>query len=134
MSFSMPPRRRRQLAGGLRVQKRRPRRSARTGRGDDEAKAKHDSPARKRSIPGSGDAAWRLRLYLRVEAREVLYSFFVALGSSALEPVSGFAEVDFRASSVPATAAKVILRIGIALIRRERVIPERFFMFLLRVK
>jgi len=26
-------------------------------RGDDDAKAKHDSPARKRSIPGSGDDA-----------------------------------------------------------------------------
>jgi hypothetical protein len=30
---------------------------AREERGDDDAKAKHDSPARKRSISGSGDDA-----------------------------------------------------------------------------
>ena len=30
---------------------------AREERGDDKAKAKHDSPARKRSISGSGDDA-----------------------------------------------------------------------------
>ena len=62
MSFSMPP-----LGGvvvlapgGLRVQERQnPDREGRRGeeRGDDEAKAKHDSPARKRSISGSGDDA-----------------------------------------------------------------------------
>ena len=47
--------------GGLRVQEREaPDREGRRGeeRGDDdEAKAKHDSPARKRSISGSGDDA-----------------------------------------------------------------------------
>ena len=75
-----------------------------------------------------------VRLYLRVEAREVLPRTLVALGSGALEPVSGFAEVDFRAFSVPVTAAKVMLRSGNALIRRERVVPERFFMFLLIIK
>ena len=71
------------------------------------------------------------RLNSRVEAREGVCSILVALGSGALEPVSGFAEVDFRAFSIPVTAAKVALRIGIALIRRERVVPERFF---LRIK
>ena len=65
-------------------------------------------------------------LYLRVESREVLYSILVALGSGALVPVSGFAEVDFRAFSGLVTIAKGILRIGIALIRRERVVRERF--------
>ena len=46
--------------GGLRVQEREaPDREGRRGeeRGGDDAKAKHDSPARKRSIPGSDDAA-----------------------------------------------------------------------------
>ena len=142
MSFSMPP-----LGGGgvlapgeLRVQKREaPDREGRRGeaRRDDDAKAKRDSPARnlKRRISGSGDdAAYRLRLYSRVEGREVLYSSLVALGSGALEPVSGFAEVDFRAVSVPVTDAKVGLSIAISLIRRERVVPERFFKSLLRIK
>ena len=69
---------------------------------------------------------------MRVEAREVPCSFLVALGSGALEPVSGFAEVDFRAGSFVVPEAKVALRIGIALIRRERVVPERFFKFILR--
>ena len=44
--------------GGLRVQEREaPDREGRRGeeRGDDDAKAKHDAPARKRSISGSGD-------------------------------------------------------------------------------
>ena len=57
--------------GGLRVQERQnPDREGRRGeeRGDDDVKVKRDSPARKRSISGSGDdAAKRLRLYLRVE-------------------------------------------------------------------
>ena len=45
------------------------------GLGAQEREKPHDSPARKRSISGSGDdAALRVRLYLRVEAREVLYS------------------------------------------------------------
>ena len=62
MTFSMPP-----LGGGgvlapgeLRVQERQnPDREGRRGeeRGDDDAKAKHDSPARKRSISGSNDDA-----------------------------------------------------------------------------
>ena len=46
--------------GGLRVQKREaPDREGRRGeeRGDGDAKAKRDSPARKRSISGSGDDA-----------------------------------------------------------------------------
>ena len=46
--------------GGLGVEEREaPDREGRRGkeRGDDDAKAKHDSPARKRSIPGSGDEA-----------------------------------------------------------------------------
>ena len=68
------------------------------------------------------------------EVREARYSILVAFGSGALEPVSGFAEVDFRAFSVPVTAAKVELPVRIALIRRERVVPERFFESLLRVK
>ena len=62
------------------------------------------------------------------------YSILLALGSGALEPVSGFADVDFRACSIVVTAAEVILSIGIALIRRERVVPERFLMFLLSRK
>ena len=45
------------------------------------------------------------RLNSRVEAREGVCSILVALGSGALEPVSGFAEVDFRAFSVPVTKA-----------------------------
>ena len=61
---------------------------------------------------------------MRVEAREVLCSSLVALGSGAFEPVSGFAEVDFRACSIVVTAAEVILSRGIALIRRERVVPD----------
>ena len=80
--------------------------------GDDDAEAKRDSPARKRRISGSGDdfgvKIFRL-LYLRVEVREELYSILVALGSGALEPVPGFAEVDFRAFSVPVTHAKASL-------------------------
>ena len=80
-----------------------------------------------------GHARW-FRLYLRVEARETLYSFLEALGSGALEPVSGFAEVDFRAFSVPVKTAKIALRTCIALIRPEREVPERFFKFLLRMK
>ena len=46
--------------GGLRVQERQaPDREGRRGeeRGDDDAKTKHDSPARKRSNSGSGDDA-----------------------------------------------------------------------------
>ena len=70
----------------------------------------------------------------RVEARELTYGCLVALGSGALEPVSGFAEVDFRGFSVPVTTAKVILSKSIALIRREHKVPERFFNFLLRMK
>ena len=70
----------------------------------------------------------------RVEVREGLYSFLVALGSGALEPVPCFAEVDFRAVSVPVTNAKVGLPTRIALIRREREAPERFFKFLFRIK
>ena len=58
----------------------------------------------------------------------------MALGSGALEPVSGFAEVDFRAVSVHVTTAKVELSNGEALIRREREVPDRFFKFLLRMK
>ena len=80
-----------------------------------------------------GHARW-FRLYLRVEARETLYSFLEALGSGALEPVSGFAEVDFRAFSVPVAKAKVELSGGIALICREREVPERLFKFLVRMK
>ena len=38
--------------------------------------------------------------------REAFCSFLAALGSGALEPVSGFAEVDFRAFSVPVAKAK----------------------------
>ena len=88
--------------------------TAKVGRGeerdDDDAKAKHDSTARKRSISGSGDdAALRLGLCSRVELCEGLYSSLVALGSGALEQVSGFAEVDFRAFSVPVTHAKASL-------------------------
>ena len=76
-----------------------------------------------------------VRLYSsRVEAREGLYSCLVALGSGACEPVSGFAEVDFCAFSVPVANAKVILSRGKALICREREVPERFFKFLLRMK
>ena len=45
-------------------------------------------------------------LYSGVGVRETLYSFLVALGSGALEPVSGFAEVDLRACSVHVTHAK----------------------------
>ena len=71
---------------------------------------------------------------MRVEAREGLDSILVNLGSGALEPVSGFAEVDFRAFSFHVTEAKAILSRGIALIRREREVPERFFKFLLRMK
>ena len=60
------------------------------------------------SISGSGDdAAFSLRLYSSVEAREVLYSILVALGSGALEPVSGFAEVDFRAYSKKLVEVKI---------------------------
>ena len=79
--------------------------------GDDDAEAKRDSPARKRRISGSGDdfGVKTSRLYLRVEVREELYSILVALGSGALEPVPGFAEVDFRAFSVPVTHAKASL-------------------------
>ena len=69
-----------------------------------------------------------------VEAREVLYSFLAALGGGALEPVSGFVEVDFRAFSVLVTAAKASLCKSFALISRERVVLERFFMFLFRIK
>ena len=76
----------------------------------------------------------KVRLYSRVEAREVPCSFLVALGSGALEPVSGFAEVDFRAFSAPVTNAKVELSSGKALIRRERVVLERLFKSLLRMK
>ena len=71
---------------------------------------------------------------MRVEFREALYSSLEALGSGALEPVSGFAEVDLRACSVPVTHANPVLRTGKALIRREGVVSERFFMFLLRIK
>ena len=72
---------------------------------------------------------------MRVEEREVRYSTLVALGSGALEPVSGFAEVDFRAcSGVHVIAAKIDLSTGMALIRRERVVTERFFKSLLRMK
>ena len=60
MSFSMPSRRRVLAPGGLRVQERQaPDREGRRGgeRGDDDAEAEHDSPARKRSVPGSGNDA-----------------------------------------------------------------------------
>jgi hypothetical protein len=59
-SFSMPPSAAssasRQVGFALREA---PDREGRRGeeRGGDDAKAKHDSPARKRSIPGSGDDA-----------------------------------------------------------------------------
>ena len=75
-----------------------------------------------------------VRLYSGVEFRETRYSFLVALGSGALEPAPGFAEVDFRAFSGLVTNAKVGLPTFMALIRRERVVPERFFMFLLIIK
>ena len=60
MSFSMPPSAAssssRQAGFALRQN---PGREGRRGeeRGGDDAKAKHDSPARKRSISGSGDGA-----------------------------------------------------------------------------
>ena len=60
-------------------------------------------------------------LYSRVKVREGIYSSLVALGSGALEPASGHAEVDFRAVSVLVTAAKAKLPSDMALIRRERV-------------
>ena len=139
MSFSMPPRRRVLAPGGLRVQERQNSdREGRRGeeRGDDEAEAKHDSPAAQAPHLGLGRrrGVKIVRLYSRVEAREALYSILVALGSGALEPVSGFAEVDFRAFSVPVTHANVELSRGIALICREREVPDRLFKFLLRMK
>ena len=91
------------------------------------AQAQHPGLGRRRGVK-------IVKLYLRVEAREVLYSFLVALGSGALEPVSGFAEVDFRAFSVPVANAKVILSRGKALICREREVPDRFFKSLLKIK
>jgi hypothetical protein len=61
MSFSMPPKwRRRRACGGHRVQERQnPDREGRRGEEcrDDDAKAKRESPARKRSIQGSSDDA-----------------------------------------------------------------------------
>ena len=54
----------------------------------------------------------QLHVLVRVEVREELDSILVALGSGALEPVSGFAEVDFRACSVPVTRAKARLSTG----------------------
>ena len=58
MSFSIPPLGgvARLAPGGLRVQERQnPDREGR--RGEERGDAKHDSPARKRSISGSGDDA-----------------------------------------------------------------------------
>ena len=60
MSFSMPPSAASSSLRGRRVQERQnPDREGRRGeeRGDDYAKAKRDSPTRKRSISGSGDDA-----------------------------------------------------------------------------
>ena len=58
----------------------------------------------------------------------------VALGSGAPVPVFGFVEVDFSALSCLVTRAKVMLRMGLALIRREHRVPDRFFKFLVRIK
>tara|TARA_B100000405_G_scaffold96365_1_gene67123 strand:+ start:124 stop:300 length:177 start_codon:yes stop_codon:yes gene_type:complete len=57
MSISMPPSR--QAGFAFRNALANPDREGRRGeeRGDDDAEAKHDSPARKRSISGSGDEA-----------------------------------------------------------------------------
>jgi hypothetical protein len=61
MSFSMPPSAASSSLrqAGLAFRNARHDRDSRRGeeRGDDDAKAKHDSPARKRSISGSGDDA-----------------------------------------------------------------------------
>ena len=60
MSFSMTPSEASSVSrqAGF-AERRAPDREGRRGeeRGDDDAKAKHDSPARKRSISGSGDDA-----------------------------------------------------------------------------
>ena len=138
MSFPTPPSAATSSLRQVGVQEHQnPDREGRRGeeRGDDDAKAKHDSPARKRRISGLGRRRGvRVRLYSRVEAREVPYSILLALGSGARVPVSGFAEVDFRAISALVTNAKVVLCTCITLIRGERVVPERFFKSLLRVK
>ena len=57
MSFSMPASASSPLRQAGFALRQAPDREGRRGeeRGDDDAKAKHDSPARKRSIPGSGD-------------------------------------------------------------------------------
>ena len=60
MSFSTPPSAATSSLRQVGVQERQnPDREGRRGeeRGDDDAKAKHDSPAPKRSISGSGDDA-----------------------------------------------------------------------------